>query len=288
MYDASRTHDYLTARLAFENRRLLRQTDPDRGAILQPVSHSPVVRNMRVRLLSAQRARWFVTETLVIVIGVLIAITLDDLWNRQEELRLEIDYVRRLQEDLETERLYVENTRKPALQLKRKSLEAILPVIRGQEPVPDDVVAFLHNVSRGGIGSASAVEPLFDTTFEDLRATGNLRLISDSNLRSIIVRHYADKEFEALRLQGRRTGYIAFVHGVMPAELRDDVDAAAIDEFGADYALDKLLSDEFRNLANQEYNRLIFLEGIPIADFDGLIERLEAYQVELESSLLWR
>ncbi|MDX1404297.1 MAG: hypothetical protein R3192_07165 [Woeseiaceae bacterium] len=242
---------------------------------------------MNARLVSTQNVRWFVTETLVIVIGVLIAIAVDDFWNDQQELRLEIDYIRRLQEDLESERRYLEQVRFRRRELKRAALETILPVIHGQEPVPDDVVEFLHNVSRGGIGSASAIEPLFNTTFDDLRATGNLRLISDAELRSVIVRHYASNEFEALRLQGRSTGYVAFVHSVMPAELRDDIDLAALNEFGLDYALERLLSDEFRSLANQEYNRLLFLEGMRITDFNGLIERLAAYQGELEASLLW-
>jgi len=46
----------------------------------------------------------------------------------------------------------------------------------------------------------------------------------------------------------------------MPSELRDDIDSDSLERFGVDYALKRLLSDEFRNLVNQEYNLLLFME----------------------------
>ena len=87
------------------------------------------------------------------------------------------------------------------------------------------------------------------------------------------------------RLQSRRTNYVSFVHTAIPAELRDDIGLEALEEFGVDYGLKRLLSDEFRNLANEEYNTMLFVQS---RDFERCAELmqsvLEAYRLELDGS----
>lgn len=54
-------------------------------------------------------------------------------------------------------------------------------------------------------------------------------------------------------------------------------------QFGVDYALKRLLTDEFRNLVNQEYNLLLFMEGQRFEAFArSLYEDLEAHRKNLE------
>ena len=77
------------------------------------------------------------------------------------------------------------------------------------------------------------------------------------------------------------------MHTIIPGELRGEINLDAVNEFGVDYAIERLLSREFRNLANQEYNRLLFIENAQRQDIEGLLERLETYRLELESSLIW-
>ena len=84
-------------------------------------------------------------------------------------------------------------------------------------------------------------------------------------------------------MEARFTNYVPFVHAVVPAELRDDIDLGALEEFGTDYALRRLLTDDFRDLLNQEYNLLLFLESREYQTFtQSLFERLEAYRIKLE------
>jgi hypothetical protein len=123
------------------------------------------------------------------------------------------------------------------LRAKREAMEAILPAVHGQEPVPEDIESFLLNVSRGGIGGVSKSSFIADHAFRDFLATGNLRLIGDSEVRDKISQYYGYSDFSFERARGRHTKYVSFVHTVIPAELREDVDLAAYESFGIDYAL---------------------------------------------------
>ena len=238
---------------------------------------------MTANLLSAQKLRWLFAETLVIVLGVLIALGLDDYRTNQYERRLAIDYVQRIQNDLSRDLEYIDRIWVQRLRIKRESLEAIAPIIRRQSQVPDDVEGFLKQVARGGIAGTSASAWYTDTTFQDMRATGNLRLIRDPGIRAQISEYYEAVQSEALRVEARFTNYASYVHSLLPAELRDEIDLEALDAFGTDYAVKRLLTDDFRDLLNQEYNLMLFLESREYQAFaQSLFDALEAYRIELE------
>jgi hypothetical protein len=169
--------------------------------------------------------------------------------------------------------------------LKQESLQVILPVLRGLEPVPDDLVAFFGHISRAGILGASASPWYADTTFQDLGSTGNIRVITNAEIREDISDYYENLEARFINLQFRLTGYVSFVHTAIPAELREDINMEALEEFGIDFALKRLMSDEFRALANEEYNYMLYLKS---QDFESRAlafqNELEAYLLELEGS----
>lgn len=238
---------------------------------------------MIASFLSAEKVRWLFAETLVIVLGVLIALGLDDYRTSQYERRLAIDYVERIQNDLNRDLDYIERVWVQRLKVKRESLDAIAPVIRGKAQIPDDATRFLKQVAQGGIAGTTAVSWYTDTTFQDMRATGNLRLIRDPSIRAQISRYYEAVQSEALRVEARFTGYVPFVHAVVPAELRDRIDPEALEAFGIDYALKRLLTDDFRDLLNQEYNLMLFLESREYeAIAQSLFDELEDYRLALD------
>ena len=128
------------------------------------------------------RLRWLFSETLVIVLGVLIALGLDDYWTDRQENVLELQYIKRIHTNVRADIEFIDQIR-DRLERKFQALDAIAPIVRGREAVPDDVESFLRNVALGGLVGASSVAWVTRTTFEDLVSTGNLRLIRDSNLR---------------------------------------------------------------------------------------------------------
>lgn len=205
------------------------------------------------------RLRWLVGETLVIVIGVLIALALDGYWTDRHERSLEAEYLSRIRSDVKADIDYLEQGAVSRLGTKLRALNAIAPIVRGQQPVPDDIETFLRNVALGGVFGASSSYWVTDTTFEDLKSTGNLRLIRDPGLRWRISRYYKLQSRAYERARDRLTGYVSYVHSLLPAELRDQMTMVAMEAFDADRAVERILSPEFQDLMNQEFNYAYFM-----------------------------
>jgi len=229
------------------------------------------------------KLRWLLTETVVVVVGILIALGVDDYRSYRADRELEIDYLNRIEADLESDLDIIERVWNRGIRAKREALEEIAPIVRAKRPVPDDKTAFLKAVARGGIGAATPEQWHNDTTFQDLVVTGNLRLIRNPAIRAAIDEYYEGAAYQNARLSSRFSDYFRFVHAVLPAELRDDIDADVLDEWGVEFAMEHLKSDEFRRLLNQEFNVLLFMESIEYEPATkALMERLQAYRNSLE------
>ena len=220
---------------------------------------------------------WLLSETLVVVLGVLIALAINDYWTSHNERQLERQYLERLTGDLHSDIEYIDRNVSELLETKIAALDRIAPVVRGEEPVPEDVESFLRNVSLGASGGASSTYWITSTTFDDLKATGNLRLIRDATLRQKIARYYEEFDEFFLRSRDRRTRYAQFVWEIMPGELRDEIDLAALEEFGIDNAIARVRSEEFNRLLNQEYNFALFNQRISSRGARELAAQLESY-----------
>ena len=236
------------------------------------------------RILTAPNLRWLIAETLVIVLGVLIALGLDDAWIAREQRQLEISYLERLEQEFRSDLAYIQEGFQPGVARKKAALEAVLPVIRGDQSLPEDLASFFMNISLGGILSASKrLDFASDATFEDLRSTGNMRLIRDTELRREIVDYYRGLDNEITRIAGRNTGYVQFIHGVIPAELRDDMTLETVEAMGLPFAIARLTSDEFRMKANAEYNKMLLMTAIPFEEtILQMIDRVAAYRESIE------
>jgi hypothetical protein len=231
---------------------------------------------------SADRLRWLLAETVVVVVGILIAIAVDGYRSDLTDRRLERDYVDRVRADLHQDLEYLDSVWNPRLKMKRDALDSIAPIIRGQLPLPEDKLGFLREVSLGGVLGASVDDWYTDTTFQDMLATGNMRLIKDPDIRALISQYYRGTENATRRVEARFTDYFMVVHSVMPAELRDDLNFEALEEFGVDFAIQRVVSDEFRVLLNQEYNLMLFMEAMAYEQFaKATLDRLNAYRSTL-------
>ena len=232
------------------------------------------------------RWRWLFWETLIIVVGVLIAFAVNDFWSDRLDRELEIQYLKRLHADIKTDEDWTTNYNQGSIITKMAALDAIAAVVRGREPVPNDVETFFLNVTLGGIGGASPSYFVNRTTFDDLQATGNLRMIRDTGIRSKLSQYYFNYENNHARVMARVTGYFMFVHSILPAELRQDFSMEVVEEFGVERALEKIKSHEFQDLLNQEYNFGYFISRIYVAYASRSKEmaaELQAHIEQLES-----
>jgi len=231
------------------------------------------------------RTTWLLSETLVVVLGVLIALGLNDYWTDRQERGLELQYLKRIHEDVSVDAEVIDLWFGDGLQRKLQALDAIAPVVRGEVPVPEDVESFLRNVVTGGHGGTSATRWVTTTTIEDLKSTGNLRLIRDVDVRRNIARYYHDMERLYIRSRDRRTGYTAFVFSQLPVDLDDELNLASVKDFGPDRAVERFRSIEFQDLLNQEYNLALFRRQVSNSPSKRLAKDLENYIQQLGGSL---
>ena len=72
---------------------------------------------------------------------------------------------------------------------------------------------------------------------------------------------------------------------MLPAELRDDMNLAAMEISGIDCAVKRFTSIEYQNLLNQENNKAFFIQHIEIgASRKRLAKNLEHYSQQLDGS----
>ena len=230
------------------------------------------------------RVSWLLRETLVVVLGVLIALGLNDYWTYRNERALELQYLMRIHADVSRDADVIDQWFGERLQKKMQALDAIAPIVRGKEPVPENSDSFFKNVVIGGIGGTSATPWFTSTTIEDLKSTGNLRLIRDVDLRRNIANYYHDYEMLYIRSRDRRTGYTAFVASALPLTYREDAYLASTKDFDEARAVERLTSVEFQDLLNQEYNLAVFRSLIDNTPSKQLASDLEEYIQRLDNS----
>lgn len=212
-------------------------------------------------LVGEARWRWLLGEVLVVIIGVLAALSIEQAWSDRLDRELELEYLKNIRAAVQADIGFVHNLSQERLQLKMDAIEAVGPIARGLEPIPDNLELFLTNISKGAIGGISPTYVVRRESFDDLVSTGNLRLISDSRIRKEIASYYSGYDTRYLRTVARLTEYPAFVLGLLPGELRDGLNLAAMETFKIERAIEAIMSDEFETLLNREQNLGYFMES---------------------------
>jgi hypothetical protein len=186
---------------------------PDDSAPQRTEAHSASFPLREVPILSRRGLKAALRETAIVVLGVLIALWVNN-WNeRRTEARLEREYLSRLAEDLHADTAMFRQMLQVA-EAKEEDLQIIAPWLRSPTELPD-TIRFLRAI----IGSASlswAHPPVRRTTFQELENTGDLRLISDARLRVLIISYYFFAADEANRVDQRRTGYGRLSYQLVP------------------------------------------------------------------------
>ena len=169
----------------------------------------------RLTRLTSVNWQYAMGEISIIVVGILIALGLDNCNTSRVAAHLERDYLTRLAADLRRDTAMFAFT-DSLLDGKEQALAAVDSVLSGELPLRD-TVAFLQAVARSSnLGwNQPRVRPI---TFQDLLSTGNLRLISDLELRSGIVEYYRSAEGSYDRIRSRVPGYAQRTYELVPRE----------------------------------------------------------------------
>lgn len=209
--------------------------------------------------MSSSSLQWgrLTSEFVVIVVGVLVALALDQAVSDRADRVSETEYLRALSLELREDSALFANGLVPILARADSALEAIGPVVRGSEPFPTDTLDFLRQVVTS---SGQFTQLGVRSTIDELLATGSLRLIESSELRSAVVSYYEGKRVLENTSAIRISGYRDVVHAYLPGDaFLGEVSDSSIRAVGVRRAVEALRTDEFARTMTRHGNYLVVI-----------------------------
>jgi hypothetical protein len=135
-----------------------------------------------------RRHDWFAVtiEILVVIVGLLLAFQLDRWWEQRGERVQEAEFVARLAADVARESEFLEQA--IVLATMRKGMaELLMDVAEDSSAATRDPVRFVAAVQQ----AAYTYAPILSAhTFEEMRSTGNLRLLRDPEVKNALYSYY--------------------------------------------------------------------------------------------------
>lgn len=238
-------------------------------------------RKIRQRLLSENKFSKYliyaVGEIVLVVIGILIALQLNEWNDHRKQLKLENEYYCRLLDDVRLDKEQIQNL----TQLARERLVASNQAVRLLLNDSSNKIEIGKQISLSGKAIYSDFEPN-NSAYEDLKSGANLNIISD---KSIIkdLNHYFNRVEELksiIMINGKHAVDIAFAHndhfanGSVQSSVRDGRFKNGLD---GDLKADVLSFDD--GLLTSQMRRRLLNESL---EFVGANTR----QVELYNLLL--
>lgn len=135
-----------------------------------------------------RRHDWFAVavEMLVVVVGILLAFQIDRWWEQRGERIQEVEYVARLTNDIESDIPIIQRAIELA-KLRKGMADLLMRVAETPAAAYEHPIHFIVAVHQ----AAFTYSPnLTNHTFDDLRATGNLRLLREPEIKKALLGYY--------------------------------------------------------------------------------------------------
>ena len=138
--------------------------------------------------------RYAIGEIILVVIGILIALQINN-WNEErKERKIEISYLERLLSEVKKDTASINQNIHLADKLSAEYKNYILKMYTEQKTTED----FVNLLTSADLGSTANNLQLTDIAYTELVNAGKLDLISDNLLKSKIVMYYKEYKFVAL------------------------------------------------------------------------------------------
>jgi hypothetical protein len=206
---------------------------------------------MRYKLAAENRVakylRYAIGEILLVVIGILIALQINN-WNADRmDRKKEREYLVNFLEEMKRDSVFLNVFWKKDYPEKVKGLELARQYVKYSLEI-DDTVSFFASIGKGGKLSRAAV---FEesSTYKDIISTGNLKLIRNKEVQFQIIQYYTSISTTITYMDNLRSEYATFVNSLIPYNPQEYFQP---DRKDYERALQKLKSDNFLSLANQE------------------------------------
>ena len=175
-------------------------------------------RKIRQRLISEGRfskyLMYAIGEIFLVVIGILLALQVNN-WNQKRlERRLETEYVERIKKDLEQDILRFNEFITVELSIKRNVLE----VLGSAKDVKDIINNPIITGENLAISTYIALPETQSSTFEELKNSGSIRLIRNPDIRLKLDDYYDQHELMSGILQKSPGAYGQILYGSLPGK----------------------------------------------------------------------
>ena len=235
-------------------------------------------------------------EIAVIVLGVLIALAVDEWRNGVDDRQLEREYVARLIQDLKRTEDALEYGETSAANRSEYGKWFLRQVTGQAPPAPLDQLALV--AVKSGIQPTSEVPYLGSrSTYDELLSTGRSVLLQSEEIRAALAIYYKEWDRVASRIRAYPTGYASWVRGSLSPEAQNElrfVDCPVLPEEidRCPFVISEFDRQQFGRRVNNERDEVeqhlnhlgyfwVRLEGL-LRDYRtrtlDLIDQLEAFQ----------
>jgi len=139
-------------------------------------------------------ARYAIGEIVLVVIGILIALSINN-WNEQQKLNIEETiFLQRIKNDLVKDVIYYDTQIKEGDTVIVNAQKFLQKIYSKQNTLEDFRSVLLHFIPRG------AELVVYNSAFQELKNSGKLNIIKNIELRETIVNHYRTCEHITLQI----------------------------------------------------------------------------------------
>ena len=137
---------------------------------------------------SVRTQNWsaLLSELVIVVLGIFIAIQVDSWWQGQADLRQEQVYIQRLIADFDKDRIILADSVELA-KIRRGYADLLIEVASNPSAARQQPGKFLAAIDQAAYTYTPAVN---NHTFEELRSTGNIGLLRNAELKSALFGYY--------------------------------------------------------------------------------------------------
>lgn len=246
-------------------------------------------RRLRLKLLEERTLKnyflYAIGEILLVVIGILIALAINNLWQNRSDQTLSKVYLQSLKNDIQTDIQNLDKYKTRSIERIEKPLERAIDVFLKNEPTQVDTLKLLNDIQ---MAMYMNIVPLRKGTYEDLMSTGNLRLLKNVPIKNALHDYFEMANYYELyytEMLGGKT-YIREVLTKSYPFRYNHHDLNVLDRFKME---EKLVNVE-ELLKNTEVENIILLELVTTRwitrSFDNMLERAKEIEVLLNDELL--
>jgi hypothetical protein len=141
--------------------------------------------------------KYAVAEVLLITVGILLALGIDQWRDSEADRAMEADYVSRFQQDLAADL----NSLEFWIGVMESKRSFIASLIAGDFDAPlkeQEPEEFWESFNRS---SLPGLPPLSTATYDEILSSGNFGLIRNTNIRNVLNRHYSNNRARAVGMR---------------------------------------------------------------------------------------